>query len=138
MRIVLDTDVMVAALRSQEGASRAWLIAALKKEVQLVLSVPLILQYEEVLFRPEQLKSFHAKKEEVTTILDALCEVSHCVNISYLWRPLLKDPTDEMVLEAAVHGQAKKLLTFNQKDFVGAEEFGIIVETPGTAWKKWR
>ena len=54
-----------------------------------------------------------------------------------LWRPFLKDPTDEMVLETAVHGQAEKILTFNLKDFVGAEQFGVRVDTPDTAWKEW-
>lgn len=138
MRIVLDTDVMVSALRSNKGASRLWLEAVLSKKVQMVLSVPLLLQYEEVLSRPEQLYYSHLSPPEIGEFLDGLCRISHLVEVSFLWRPTLKDPTDEMVLEAALNGQANWIVSFNQKDYGGAERFRIEVLKPGPAWQRWK
>jgi len=138
MRIVIDTDVMVSAFRSRSGASRAWLRAGLQGEVALLLSVPLVLQYEEVLTRPEHLQAAGTDASTVLRILDALCVVAEPVEVSYLWRPQLNDPTDEMVLEAAVNGRADQLLTFNARDFRGAGAFGINIERPGPAWRKWK
>ena len=138
MKIVLDTDVMVAALRSRTGASRQWLKAVLKGEVVLALSVPLVLQYEEVLLRPQHLKAFGASKTNVIRLIDGLCAVAEPVEIQFLWRPMLRDPGDEMVLEAAVNSGADYLLTFNEKDFKGAEKLDMTVIRPGEAWKRWK
>jgi predicted nucleic acid-binding protein len=104
MRIVLDTDVVVAAVRSRLGASRAWLRAILAGEAMLLLSVPLALQYEAELKRPERLAGSGATLAEIDTLLDALAAIFEPVAISYLWRPALRDPDDEMVLEAAMNG----------------------------------
>jgi putative PIN family toxin of toxin-antitoxin system len=138
MNVALDTDVMVAALRSRLGASRVWLGAILKGEVGLLLSVPLALQYEAVLTRPEHLVASGASVASVAILLDALCAVCIPVEVSFLWRPMLRDPDDEMVLEAAVNGRADYLLTFNERDFAGAGRFAIRVERPGPAWRAWR
>lgn len=138
MKLALDTDVLVAALRSRRGASRAWLRAILRREAILLLSVPLVLQYESVLTRPEHLAAAGASRDKATALLDALCAVSLPVEISFLWRPMLRDPNDEMVLEVAVNGRAKRLLTFNERDFAGTEQFGVRVERPGPAWRSWR
>jgi putative PIN family toxin of toxin-antitoxin system len=138
MRLALDTDVLVAALRSRRGASRAWLRAILRREATLLLSVPLALQYEAVLTRPEHLAASGASIEEATALLDALCAVCIPIEISFLWRPVLRDPNDEMVLEVAVNGRAELLLTFNERDFAGAERLGVRVQRPGPAWQLWR
>jgi putative PIN family toxin of toxin-antitoxin system len=138
MRIVLDTDVVVAGLRSRQGSSRAWLRAVLRREVELVLSVPLVLQYEAVLLRPETLAAIGGTPERVGRFLDLLCAVGRPLDISFLWRPMLRDPDDEMVLEAAVHGRADRLLTFNLRDFAGSERLGVRVERPGPAWRAWK
>lgn len=138
MRVVLDTDVVVAGLRSRQGASRAWLRAVLLREVELVLSVPLVLQYEAVLLRPRTLAAIAGSAERVGRLLDELCAVARPCEISFLWRPMLRDPDDEMVLEAAVQGGADRLLTFNQRDFAGAERLGMVVERPGPAWRAWQ
>lgn len=138
MNVVLDTDVAVAALRSRRGASRAWLRAVLQGEVTLLLSVPLALQYEAQLTRPEHLAASGTRRAEVDLLLDALCAVCRPVEVSFLWRPMLRDPDDEMVLEVAVNGRADRLLTFNERDFVGAERLGVRVEQPGPAWRSWR
>jgi predicted nucleic acid-binding protein len=138
MRLALDTDVLVAALRSRQGAPRAWLRAILKREAMLLLSVPLALQYEAVLARPEHLAAAGASIGEATALLDALCAVCIPVEISFLWRPMLRDSNAEMVLEVAANGQAERLLTFNERDFAGAGRFGVRVERPGSAWRAWR
>lgn len=134
----MDTDVVVAGLRSRSGASRAWLRCVLRREVEIVLSVPLILQYEDVLHRSEILDAVQATPERVGRFLDLLSAIARPTEISYLWRPVLRDPDDEMVLEAAVNGRADLLLTFNRRDFAGSERFGIEVERPGPAWQEWQ
>lgn len=138
MRVVFDTDVVVAGLRSPSGASRAWLQAVLRREVDMLLSVPLVLQYEAVLLRPETLAAIGGTPERVHRFLDLLCAVGRPLEIAFLWRPVLRDPDDEMVLEAAVQGRADRLLTFNLRDFAGSERLGVQVEQPGPAWRAWR
>ena len=138
MKVTLDTDVVVAALRSRRGASRAWLRAILSGEATLLLSVPLALQYEAVLTRPEHLVASGASVDQIGMLLDALCAVCTPVEVSFLWRPMLRDTDDEMVLEAAVNGRAGRLLTFNQRDFADADRLGVWVEQPGPAWRSWR
>lgn len=138
MKLALDTDVLVAAVRSRAGASRAWLRAILGREATLLLSAPLVLQYEAVLTRPEHLAASNATAEQMIALLDALCGVCVPVEIAFLWRPMLRDPDDEMVLEVAVNGGADILLTFNERDFAGAERLGIHVRRPGPAWSVWK
>jgi predicted nucleic acid-binding protein len=106
-RYVLDTDVVVAALRSDQGASRQLLLAALNKEFDLMLSVPLILEYEAVLTRPEHLAVVRISKAEVTGVLDDLAALAQPVKIAFRWRPSLPDPDDDMVLETAVQVTSK-------------------------------
>jgi putative PIN family toxin of toxin-antitoxin system len=138
MRVVLDTDVLVAAVRSRRGASRAWVEAVFRDEAKLLLSVPLMLKYEAVLTRPDQLAASGASTGQIGRLLDALCSVGEPVEIAFLWRPVLRDADDEMVLETAVNGRADRLLTFNARDFAGSDRLGVTVERPGTAWRAWR
>lgn len=138
MIVVLDTDVLVAALRSRKGASRQWLKAVLRRKVEMALSVPLALQYEEVMLRPEHISQAKARPEQIFLLLDTLCQIAIPVEISFLWRPILHDPSDEMVLETAINGQADLLLTFNSADYLGAERFGVRIAKPGPAWKLWK
>lgn len=138
MKVALDTDVLVAAVRNRRGASRAWLRAIVGGEAALLLSVPLALQYEAVLTRPEHLAASGASVVQIMALLDALRAICVPVEISYLWRPVLRDPDDEMVLEAAVNGQADRLLTFNERDFAPAARLGGMIERPGPAWRAWR
>ena len=113
MRLVLDTDVVVAALRSDQGASRQLLLAALDRRVVMLVSVPLMLEYESVLTRPEHLEKIGVTVGEINVLLDALAAVAEPVALRFLWRPQLKDADDEMVLETAVNGGANRLATFN-------------------------
>jgi putative PIN family toxin of toxin-antitoxin system len=131
---VLDTDVVVAALRSSRGASRQLLLGALRGSFRLLLSVPLILEYEAVLNRPEHLAACGLKVAEVRRVLDDLAGVAQPVSLSFRWRPRLSDPNDEMVLETAVNGNADAIVTFNQRDFEAAgRDFGCVVILPGAA-----
>jgi predicted nucleic acid-binding protein len=103
-----------------------------------VLAVPLLLQYQAVLQRPTTLAAVRLEAAQIGRFLDGLCSAGRLVEVSFLWRPMLRDPDDEMVLEAALNGQADRLLTFNLRDFVGSERVGVTVERPGPAWRAWK
>jgi putative PIN family toxin of toxin-antitoxin system len=135
VRLVLDTDVVVAAFRSDRGASRQLLLAALDRKFVMLVSVPLMIEYEAVLKRPEQLDVIGVTSDEIDTVLDALAAVIEPVRLRFLWRPTLKDPSDEMVLETAVNDRADRLVTFNLRHLGhGALQFGISVDLPGAIW----
>ena len=139
MRLVLDTNVVVAALRSDTGASRQLLLRALDRRLFVLASVPLMLEYEAVLTRPEQMEMTGLTLEQTITILDGLAAVCEPVPLRFLWRPQLKQPTDEMVLETAVNGRADFLVTFNVRHFHGAAHaFGIRVAPPAEVWREMR
>jgi putative PIN family toxin of toxin-antitoxin system len=139
MRLVLDTDVVVAALRSDRGASRQLLLAALDNRIEMLVSVPLVLEYEAVLTRPQLLKDVAMTIEEVRAVLDAILATAVPVEMRFLWRPQLKDPSDEMVLETAVNGSADYLATFNLRHLrEAAGLFGIKTAAPGQIWRKIR
>lgn len=133
MRVVLDTAVVVAALRSATGASRQLLIAAFEKRFELLLSVPLLIEYEAVLTRKEHLRAAGLKAAEVAELLDALAAISEPVVPSFRWRPLLRDPNDDMVFEAAFNGQADVLVTFNKRDFEKLGLRNLRIASPGEA-----
>ena len=136
---VLDTDVVVAAMRSDRGASRQLLLAALGRQYELLLSVPLILEYEAVLTRAEHLAASGLSSAEVERVLDDLAAVAKPVRLAFRWRPRLVDPNDDMVLETAVNGNADAIVTFNKRDFGAAtKEFGCPVILPATALEKIR
>jgi predicted nucleic acid-binding protein len=136
MRLVLDTAVPVAAIRSDAGASRWLLRAALERRrgLRLLVTVPLLIEYEAVMTRAEHLKASGLSIGEVEALLDAVAAVAEPVRWAYLWRPTLPDVDYDMVLEAAVNGRADGIVTFNLSDFVGsAKQFGIEVMRPGEA-----
>jgi putative PIN family toxin of toxin-antitoxin system len=134
VRIVLDTDVMVAALRSNARASRQLLISALRNRFDLLLSVPLMLEYKAVLKRPEHLRTAGATRDDIDAILDALGAAGVPVIPNFSWRPELTDPGDEMILETAVNGQADLIITFNLTHLRhAARRFGIRAIRPQEA-----
>jgi putative PIN family toxin of toxin-antitoxin system len=139
LRLVLDTDVVVAGLRSDRGASRQLLAAALNRHILVLVSVPLFLEYEAVLMRPEQRVETGLSVKETNLFLDALAAVSEQVVFRFLWKPQLRDPADEMVLETAVNGQADRIATFNVKHLrEAAGFFGISAARPGEIWEELR
>ena len=136
-RVVLATDVLVAAVRSDRGASRALLISALERRYPLLASVPLMLQYESVLTRPEHLTAAGISAGDVEVLFNAIALVVEPIRISYLWRPVLPDSGDDLVLETAVNGQADVVVTFNRRDFVPAAAlFGLEILAPGDAVRR--
>jgi predicted nucleic acid-binding protein len=113
------------------------LIAALDGRFELLVSVPLMLEYEAVLTRPEHLAAIGLTVRELNEVLDAVARVCIPVPLRFLWRPRLKDPADEMVLETAVNGGADWLATFNIRHLAaGARDFGIRVMGPPAVWKE--
>jgi putative PIN family toxin of toxin-antitoxin system len=127
MRVVLDTDALVAAMRSSRGASQRLVAAGLRRRYTWLVSVPLLIEYEAVLTRREHLQAAGLTTAEIGAVLDAVAAVAEPVHLEFLWRPMLRDPGDDMVLEASVSGQADLLVTFNQRDFAGADRFGVAV-----------
>jgi len=127
--IVIDTCVVAAALRSRRGASfRLLTLVGVSPRFRIHLSVPLALEYEDVGKRhgPE----IGLTDEEIDAVVDYLCSQAERHVIFYLWRPFLKDPGDDMVLELAVEAGCDIIVTFNRRDFAGASQFGIRVLTP--------
>jgi putative PIN family toxin of toxin-antitoxin system len=127
-RVVLDTNVMVAALRSRQGASYQLLSLLGEGRFEIAVSVPPVLEYEDALAR--DLEGPYSR-QDVEDLLDFLCQVAHRQRIFFLWRPCLPDPKDDMVLELAVAAGCEAIVTFNARDFVGAERLGLRVDTPG-------
>ncbi|MEO8030576.1 MAG: putative toxin-antitoxin system toxin component, PIN family [Gemmatimonadota bacterium] len=127
-RVVLDTNVLVAGLRSRLGACHRLLRLVGAGRFRPVLSVPLLFEYEEVLRRRST--GLRLAIGEVDAVVDYLCATGDHQPIHFLWRPRLPDPRDDLVLEVAVNGQCDTIVTFNGRDFVGSERFGIAAITP--------
>ena len=113
---------MVAAIRSDAGASRRLLVAALEQRFTLLVSVALMVEYEAVMTRKQHLVASKLSAEDVGVLLDAVASVSEPVRPAFLWRPSLRDADDDMVLEVAVNGRANAIVTFNRRDFRPATE----------------
>lgn len=136
---MFDTTVFVAALRSDRGASRVLLRAALERRFVLLASVPLIIEYEAVATREEHLQAARLSAADVHVVLDALAMVVEPVRLAYLWRPTLPDADDDMVLETAVNGRATLLVTLNTRDFAhGASRFDVRIVTPAETLTRLR
>lgn len=137
MRLVMDTDAVVAAMRSPGGASAALLRVARSGRATLLATAPLCLEYEAVCSRPEHLRAAGFDPGDVGAFLDAVVDLVEPVEAWFLWRPQLRDPADELVLEAAVNGQAIAIATFNGRHFLpAATRFGVEVLLPRDAL--WR
>lgn len=127
-QIVLDTNVLLSALRSQSGASFLLLSLIEDERFRLNFSVALVLEYEDVLKRSEL--NLQLTHQEIDDVIDFLCQNANLREIFYLWRPILRDPKDDFVLELAVESNSDFIVIFNTKDFVKAEDFGIKAVTP--------
>jgi putative PIN family toxin of toxin-antitoxin system len=139
MKLVLDTDVLVAAVRSPTGASAALLRALQASEVRVAASVALFIEYEATCTRAEHLSASGLTLSELNDFLDALASMVEPVQIHYMWRPQVRDPADDMVLEAAVNAMADAIVSFNGKDFGPIPgRFGIDVLLPREALARIR
>lgn len=130
MRLVLDTNVIVSAFRSRYGASNLLLRLVDRGTVTPLCSTALFLEYEALLSREEIRKVTGHSLTEVAAVMRALAAVSEGIDISFRTRPMLPDAADEMVLEAALNGQAEAIVTHNIRDFRPALELGIHIATP--------
>lgn len=138
-RAVVDTSVVVAALRSREGASNAILRLIATRRIAALATPALFLEYEEVLKRPEHRAAHALDDKGIDGFLAALASVIEPVTVHIGWRPQLCDPADEMVLEAAINGRADAIVTFNAKDFIpAANRFGLLVLRPAGVLDKVR
>jgi putative PIN family toxin of toxin-antitoxin system len=124
-RAVFDTNVIVSAFRSRRGPAFRLVSAIGRGSFEISVSVPLILEYEEVLRRSTALE-----EDEVLDVLRFLCSVANRQIIYFLWRPILPDPKDDMVLELAVASRSNVIVTYNGRDFAAARKFGIEVLIP--------
>jgi putative PIN family toxin of toxin-antitoxin system len=139
VRCVLDTNVVIAAMRSPFGASTALLAAARQSELTLLANVALALEYEAICRLPEHRLAAGLSLDEVVIFVDSILAIAEPVETHFIWRPQLRDPGDELVLEAAANGQADMIVTFNRRDFgVAPERFGIDVLTPAEALRRIR
>jgi putative PIN family toxin of toxin-antitoxin system len=131
VRLVLDTNVIVAAMRSPKGASAALLMAARRQQITILANVALALEYEATCRRAEHGVAAGLRPSQVNIFVDAVIAMAEPVETHFLWRPQLRDPADEMVLEAAANGRASAIVTFNSRDFGGVPlQFGIEVLSP--------
>jgi len=128
MLVVLDTNVLVAALRSPRGASRAVLELVLDGAIRIAVTVALALEHEDVLLREPAVHP--APRAAIEALLDHLVAIADRPELSLSRRPAVSDPNDELVLEAALGAGADALVTFNVRDFVGAERHRVRVLTP--------
>ena len=129
LQIVVDTNVLYAGLRSRRGASHR-LLREIGRHAsfRIHLSVPLVLEYEEIAKR--HARTLGLTHRDIDDVLDYLCSVAGLHDIFYLWRPFLPDPEDDMLLELAVEAGCQRIVTFNQRDFRGIEQFALRAVTP--------
>jgi putative PIN family toxin of toxin-antitoxin system len=127
-QVVIDTNVIISGLRSRRGSAFQLLNLVDTGRFNIHLSVPLVLEYQDVLLR--ELSNLYINATEVEQFLEFYCLAATKHRIFFLWRPYLPDPKDDMVLELAVAGECDSIVTFNTRDFVGVERFGIRAIKP--------
>jgi putative PIN family toxin of toxin-antitoxin system len=139
MIVVFDTDVVVAGMRSPKGASAALLLAALDRQIRICANVALMVEYEATCLRAEHQLASGLSSVQIEQFLDGLAAIVMPIETHFLWRPQLRDPGDEMVLEAAVNGRAEAIVTFNRRDFGNAaSKFGVEILLPRDALARFR
>jgi predicted nucleic acid-binding protein len=137
VRLVLDANVIVTAMRSPGGASAALLMATRRGRITILANVALALEYEATCLRPEHGVASGLRPAQVAIFIDAVIAMAEPVESHFLWRPQLRDPADELVLEAAANGRAVAIVTFNIADFGNVPLlFGIEVLSPVEALRR--
>ena len=136
-RLVIDTNILVAALRNRLGPSFALMQRVRQSQITMCCTPALFLEYEDVLKRADQLQASGLLAEDVDAILNELAGLVLPVTTHYQWRPQLRDPADEMVLEAAANAQAQAIVTYNLRDFGPAKLFGIPVLNPKQTFRQF-
>lgn len=127
-QIVIDTNVLVAAMRSNRGASYRLLGQLGSPDWRPNVTVPVVLEYEEVLKRT--CRNFGLTEEDIDDVIDAICTEAGLHRLYFLWRPVAADPDDDLILEAAIASHSDFIVTYNQRDFPDSGRFGIRCLTP--------
>ena len=128
MKIVVDTNILFASLRSHRGASFKLISLLPNTRFSIAISVPLIIEYEDVLRRgklPDDIT-----EEDINDLIDFFCHIGDKPDIFFLWRPFLPDPSDDLVLEVAVAGGCDSIITYNKRHFNNVEKFGLKILDP--------
>ena len=128
MKIVLDTNVLFAALKSRRGASYKLISLLPNRRFSIAISVPLVIEYEDVLRRGRLSDSITEK--DISDFIDFFCYIGDQQEIFFLWRPFLTDPSDDLVLEVAVAGGCDAIITYNKRHFKNVEKFGLRILDP--------
>ncbi|MFM9863307.1 MAG: putative toxin-antitoxin system toxin component, PIN family [Micropepsaceae bacterium] len=137
MRIVLDTNVIIAAMRSPRGASAELLQFALQKRVTLVGGLTLALEYLDVCARAESREGTDITEADAVRFANQVIVQLTATEIRFRWRPTTPDPGDEHVVETALNGGAAAIVTFNKRDLANAAaQFGLQVLTPADTLRK--
>ncbi len=136
LEVVLDTNVLISALRSRNGASFELLRRVGTPGWRLHVSTALLLEYEDVARR--EVMAAWAKPERVEAVLQFIAANAVEHGISFRWRPFLSDPNDDFILELAVSAGARYIVTHNIRNFTGADKLGVTVTTPGKFLKTLR
>lgn len=137
-KLVIDTNILVAATRNRGGPSFALIQLIRQGRATMCCSPALFLEYEDVLKRSDQLAASGLGASDIDAILNELARLVSAVTTHYQWRPQLRDPADEMVLEAAANAQAQAIVTYNLRDFGPAKRFGIPVLNPEQVFQQFR
>lgn len=127
-QVVIDTNIIYAALKSNKDVSYKLLKLIGGEKFGINISVPMVLEYEDVAKR--LLEEIPLTEEDIDNVIDYICSIANQWEIHYLWRPFLKNPKDDMVLELAVSANCDYIITYNQRDFQGSEKFAIEIITP--------
>ncbi len=133
MKLVVDTNVILAALMSKHGVSNRFLVWLFLQHDKInVISNTLLTEFEDVLLRKSNMELYpQICKDEIESFIDDICHISYHQKINFLWRPFLKDIKDDMILETAFNSASDYIVTYNTKDFVGVEDkFDIKIITP--------
>ncbi len=125
-KIVIDTNVFISSLKSRKGASYKLLFETSRGKYEQCISPALILEYESIAKREKLKLTF----KQIDEIINMICSLSRKCEIYFLWRPFLKDPKDDFVLELAIESMSEYIITYNVNDFKGISKFGIKVITP--------
>lgn len=129
MRVIIDTSVLVAAARSRNGASYQLLSMLPSSDFEIALTVGLYIEWQAVLTRPEHLPS-GVTVDAALGFLGYLVSIAHLQDVHFLWRPFLRDPDDDMVLECAVASRSQFIVTHNIKDFKRTEALNVQAIRP--------
>lgn len=128
MRVIIDTNVLVTALKSRRGASYKLVSLLPSNRFSTAISVPLVLEYEAVLRRGKLPNAITQK--DISDFIDFLCSISFRQDIFFLWRPFLPDPSDDLVLEVAVAANCDAIITYNKRHFRDIGKFGLRILDP--------